>query len=75
MLDYIKTYGDFVARENVCLNSTTVVVPLSTDACPTVSRALSHCFIVFHEVTASHEHLPREESWHLGSVVPTLPSC
>lgn len=34
MLEYIKNYGDSVARENICLNSTTVVVPLPYGCSP-----------------------------------------
>lgn len=48
MLEYIKNYGDSVARENICLNSITVVVP-SPDGCS--PNSLKSSITLLHSVS------------------------
>lgn len=48
MLEYIKNYGDSVARENICLNSTAVVAP-PPDGCSPNSLKSSITLAASHE--------------------------
>lgn len=72
MLEYIKNYGDSVARENIFALTPLLWLFLWPDQCSCSTVKSSVCFVM---VTTSHEHYSRRKPAPGKWAVGTLPSC